>query len=103
MQWKSRGAFGRTRMPRRINLHSSNVHYEQVKRSNSQRLSSFGTAKPTLAEFQAKLDSVRREVRNLMVMGMDPKQTPDQAAFIKQLELSARAETRLRTMALEYA
>ena len=27
---------------------------------------------PTLAELQTKLDSVRREVRNLTVMGMDP-------------------------------
>ena len=58
---------------------------------------------PTLAELQAKLDSVRREVRNLTVMGMDPSQPPDQAALIKELERSARAEMRLRTMALEYA
>ena len=58
---------------------------------------------PTLAELQAKLDSVRREVRNLTVMGMDPGQPPDQAALIKQLERSARAEMRLRTMALEHA
>ena len=29
--------------------------------------------KPTLAELQTKLDGVRREVRNLTVMGMDPK------------------------------
>src|SRR5262245_14369562 len=103
MRWKWPRVFGRKRMPRRINLHSSNVHYEQVKRSNSQKLSGFGTATPTLAELQAKLDSVRREVRNLMVMGMDPSQPPDQAALIKELEQSARAETRLRTMALEYA
>ena len=58
---------------------------------------------PTLAELQAKLDSVRREVRNLTVMGLDPSQTPEQAALIKELERSARAEMRLRTMALEHA
>ena len=58
---------------------------------------------PTLAELQTKLDSVRREVRNLTVMGMDPNQTPEQAALIKELERSARAEMRLRTMALEHA
>jgi hypothetical protein len=58
---------------------------------------------PTLAELQTKLDSVRREVRNLTVMGTDPGQPPDQAALIKELERSARAEMRLRTMALEYA
>ena len=46
---------------------------------------------------------MRREVRNLTVMGMDPKQTPEQAALIKELERSARAEMRLRTMALAHA
>ena len=59
--------------------------------------------KPTLAELQTKLDAVRREVCNLTVMGMDPKQPPDQAALIKELEQSARAETRLRSMALKHA
>jgi hypothetical protein len=58
---------------------------------------------PTLAELQAKLDSVRREVRNLTVMGMDPSQPPDQAALIKELERSARAEMRLCAMALAHA
>ena len=60
-------------------------------------------AMPTLAELQTKLDSVRREVRNLTVMGMDPNQTTEQAALIKELERSARAEQRLRKMALDYA
>jgi hypothetical protein len=36
-------------------------------------------------------------------MGMDPSQPPDQAALIKELERSARAEMRLRTMALAHA
>ena len=57
----------------------------------------------TLAELQTKLDGVRRELRNLTVMGMDPKQRPDQAALIKELEQSARAEMRLRSMALAHA
>jgi hypothetical protein len=56
-----------------------------------------------LAELQTKLESVRREVRNLTVMGMDPSQTTEQAALIKELEQSARAEQRLRKMALDYA
>jgi type II secretory pathway component PulM len=58
---------------------------------------------PTLAELQIELDSVRREVRNLTVMGMDPNQTAEQAALIKKLERSARAEQRLRKLALDYA
>ena len=64
---------------------------------------SFDRPNPTLAELQTKLDSVRREVRNLTVMGMDPNQTTEQAALIKELEQSARAEQRLRKMALDYA
>jgi hypothetical protein len=56
-----------------------------------------------LAELQIELDSVRREVRNLTVMGMDPNQTAEQAALIKKLERSARAEQRLRKLALDYA
>ena len=63
----------------------------------------FDRAIPTLAELLTKLDSVRREVRNLTVMGMDPNQTTEQAALIKELEQSARAEQRLRKMALDYA
>jgi len=46
---------------------------------------------------------VRREVRNLTVMSMDPNQSPEQAALIKELERSARAEQRLRKKALDYA
>ncbi len=58
---------------------------------------------PTLADLQTKLESVRREVRNLTVMGMDPNQTTEQAALVKELERSERAEQRLRKMALDYA
>jgi hypothetical protein len=52
---------------------------------------------------QTALDSVRREVRNLTVMSLDPNQPPDQATLIKQLERSTRAEMRLRSMALAHA
>jgi hypothetical protein len=63
----------------------------------------FEAVTPTLADLQTKLESVRGEVRNLTVMGMDPNQTTVQAALIKELEQSARAEQRLRKMALDYA
>ena len=49
------------------------------------------------------LASVRQEIRNLVVMGLDPTQPPDQAALIRNLERSARAELRLRVLALRYA
>ena len=85
MPWKLREVSGKKRMPRRI------------KRRR------FETVIPTLADLQTKLESVRREVRNLTIMGMDPNQTTEQAALIKELEQSARAEQRLRKMALDYA
>jgi hypothetical protein len=61
----------------------------------------FDSVTPPLADLQTKFESVRREVRNITVMGMDPNQTTEQAALIKELEQSARAEQRLRKMALE--
>jgi hypothetical protein len=67
-----------------------------IKRRRSEALT------PTLAELQTKLESVRREVRNLIVMGVDPNQTTEQAALIKELERSARAEQRLRKIAVDY-
>jgi hypothetical protein len=85
MPWKLREVSGKERMSRRI------------KRRRFEALI------PTLAELQIELDSVRREVRNLTVMGMDPNQTAEQAALIKELERSARAEQRLRKLALDYA
>jgi hypothetical protein len=87
----------------RSNLPSNNVRREWVTRyPHRGMLSAVTRPRSTLAELQAKLDSVRREVRNLTVMGMDPNQPPDRAALIKELERSARAEMRLRTMALEH-
>src|SRR5215468_5214468 len=85
MPSKSREVCGKKRMPRRI------------KRRRTKAVI------PTLAELHTKLESVRREVRNLTVMGMDPKQTAEQAALIKELERSARAEQRLRKAALDHA
>src|SRR5262247_1444830 len=80
MPWILQESFGRKRMPRRTHRRSD-------------------VAVPALAELQTKLDGVRREVRNLTVMGMDPRQSAQQAALIKELERSARAEMRLRTIA----
>jgi hypothetical protein len=81
--------FGRKPTPQSIRRRSNNNRYETGRPQH--------VGKPTLAELQTKLDGVRREVRNLTVMGMDPKQPPDQAELIKDLEQSARAEMRLRS------
>jgi hypothetical protein len=58
---------------------------------------------PTIDELERNIECVRREIRNLVVMGLDPNQRPDQAALIKNLERSARVELRLRVAALRYA
>ncbi|MGB8444635.1 MAG: hypothetical protein WCE32_09610, partial [Pseudolabrys sp.] len=81
--------------PRTIRRRSNNNRYETGRPQH--------VGKPTLAELQTKLDGVRREVRNLTVMEMDPKQPPDQVALIRDLEQSAQVEMRLRSMALKYA
>ena len=57
---------------------------------------------PDLADMQKKLDDVRRAVRNLTVMAMRPNLTPENQAFIKDLEQSARAKLRLRSILLKY-
>ena len=56
---------------------------------------------PAIKELERKIECCRREVRNLVVMGMNPSQTPDQLELIRNLERSARAELRLRVTALQ--
>src|SRR5262245_40705064 len=87
----------------RGHLYTRTLHSEWVIAQSLRWRSALTRPKPTLSELQTKLDSVRREVRNLTVMGMDSSQPADQAALIKELERSARAEQRLRKMALDYA
>jgi hypothetical protein len=45
---------------------------------------------PDAAECERKLASVRKEISNLVAMGKDPSQPPDQLELIHQLERSAR-------------
>ena len=57
---------------------------------------------PTLADFKAELRSLRPDLmRTLTVPG--PNKPKEHAALIKKLERSARAEQRLRKLALDYA
>jgi hypothetical protein len=57
---------------------------------------------PTLEELQTKLADARQEVRNLTVMQMLPGLSPNKKEIMRQLERSARAEVKLRVMALEH-
>ena len=81
-------------MPRSIRVRSNNIPYETEPQT-------CGQADAGRVANQARWRA--REVRNLTVMGMDPKQPPDQTVLIKELEQSARAEKRLRSMALAHA
>ena len=58
---------------------------------------------PAIKELERNIECCRREIRNLVVMGMNPSQTPDQLELIRNLERSARAELRLRVTALRCA
>ena len=64
MSWRLPEVFGRKPTPQSIRRRSNNNRYETGRPQH--------VGKPTLAELQTKLDGVRREVRNLTVMGMDP-------------------------------
>ena len=57
---------------------------------------------PDSKELRQELQDARQEVRNLTVMGMNPMWSPEKRETIKQLERSARAEVKLRQMALDY-
>ena len=57
---------------------------------------------PTLPELQTKLADARREVGNLVVIGMRPDLTAGQLEIVRNLERSARAEVTLRKKALDY-
>ena len=47
---------------------------------------------PAIKELERNIECCRREIRNLVVMGMNPSQTPDQLELIRNLERSARAD-----------
>jgi hypothetical protein len=61
------------------------------------------TAAPDdVAQLEEQLSDLRQEVRNLVVLGMRPDLLPDEAAFIRNLERSARAEAKLLSKALQH-
>ena len=45
-----------------------------------------------LAQLEEELRDLRQEVRSLVVLGMRPDLLPDEAAFVRRLEQSARAD-----------
>jgi hypothetical protein len=57
---------------------------------------------PDLKTLQQELDDTRREVLNLTVLAMAPRLSAKEAAAVKEMERSARAEVKLRVKALEY-
>jgi hypothetical protein len=59
--------------------------------------------KPDLATHERELKNTRREVRNLQVMQMRPGWTAEQLKLLSDMERSARAEVKLRVIALAYA
>jgi hypothetical protein len=49
-----------------------------------------------------KLEGARQELHNLQVMQLRPGQSPEKVEFLHKLELSCRAEIKLRLRAIEY-
>jgi hypothetical protein len=55
-----------------------------------------------VARLEEQLKDLREEVRSLVVLGMRPDLLPDEVAFIRSLERSARAEAKLLLKALQH-
>jgi hypothetical protein len=56
---------------------------------------------PDLPTLERKLRDVRQEVRNLQVMQMRPGQSAEKLALLRDLEMSARAETKSRKRSVQ--
>jgi hypothetical protein len=61
------------------------------------------TSIPDLQTLQTKLAGARQEVRNLVVMAMQPGRSAANLKHLHNLERSARAEVKLRVKAVEQA
>ena len=57
---------------------------------------------PDVALLENELRDLRQEVRGLVVLGMRPNLLPDEVAFIRNLERSARAEVKLLSETLQH-
>ena len=55
-----------------------------------------------VALLEKELRDLRQEVRSLVVLGMRPDLLPDEIAFIRNLERSARADAKLVRRALQH-
>ena len=56
-----------------------------------------------MEELQRALKAARQELHNLQVMALRPDQSPERLEMLRKLEVSCRAEIKLRQKAIEYA
>ncbi len=57
---------------------------------------------PDMKTLERKLADTHQEVRNLTVMVMNPKYSPEDRELLHQCERSCRARLKLRLIAIEY-
>jgi hypothetical protein len=57
---------------------------------------------PDMKTLERKLADTRQEVRNLTVMVMNPKYSPEDRELLHLCERSCRAQAKLRRIAIEY-
>jgi hypothetical protein len=55
-----------------------------------------------VAQLEGELRDLRQEVRSLVVLSMRPDLLPDEAAFVRRLEQSARADVNALLKALQH-
>lgn len=54
------------------------------------------------SQLEEELSELRQEVRSLVVLGMRPDLLPDESAFVRRLERSARADVNVLLKALQH-
>jgi hypothetical protein len=57
---------------------------------------------PDMDTLQRALAGARQELHNLQVMSLRPGQSPEQLEMLRKLEVSCRAEVKLRRRAIQY-
>jgi hypothetical protein len=82
--------------PKQFNL------FEWARRSVAASVKRPARSAPDMDTLQRALAGARQELHNLQVMLLRPGQSPERLAMLRKLELSCRAEVKLRLRAIEY-
>jgi hypothetical protein len=76
--------------------------FEWARRSVAAPVKRPARSAPDMDTLQRALAAARQELHNLQVMSLRPGQSPERLEMLRKLEISCRAEIKLRLRAIEY-